>query len=829
MKSVKNTNRLRIIPLVMVIGIVLFSLTSSVTASQSKTGNDFNPELNKALSWMKKNQDSEGRWIGLMSPSTSGASFAVIALIKSGESPDTKYINDGINWLINNQNGDGGWGEQKNVPSSMPFTGLAIAGLTAGGLPYDSPVIQKGMNYINRNGGFPATGIFAATLLADQGIIAPEQIPPNPVDIEDINNKTRFDYIVNPDVRMLFFTFALIEELQYANHTPEKEAAMEKIINWFKSSQFSDGSWEEISATYVVTIALIEYGEPMDSPNIQRAVAWIKGNQQSNGGYANIKDLRVTDTALMLQGISELTNTNKLSKEIDRSVRWLYRLQNADGGWGWIEEKSSDIDDTAIVLYALTSIGEKPVSAEIQKGVRYLLNTQEEDGSWTTYGGGFLDPSTVDVTARATMALIDAGISTDEPVIKNASIYLLSQQRTDGTWDAFWCMGSVYGSAYPIQALLKAGLSSDDPSIQKSVNWLISHQNADGGWGNWYWGTESSGSTAEETALAVYTLLAAGIPRESPTIDNGMEWLSKHQNKDSSWRAADIFLYTSKERYYDTAFPNALAISALGKYQNSSDFDQIKVKGSKGWNFSNVQWSDGIERVQNSIHSESMNESVSFWEASFGRDKLVSASSAVKYTNASGQQLKWLHYYPTVELTTSLYRINAPNYLITDNSHGEIFDSFGDGQVKVSRKMTLVGGKRWSITEYTIDPAPGVENVTFYVGGYIGNVTGTSYRSKDNIIYGEHVGVGAENSDAVHLSQQASEMASFLDIVNVIKNDTLNGESSGKASNTGQSYFVYKFKIKADEKIHLYSAGGETNKMVFSNIEDAKKHQTMHD
>jgi hypothetical protein len=220
LKSKKNTNRLRIIPLVMVMSFVLFSLTSGVTASQSSASNDFNPELNKALNWMKKNQDSEGRWIGLMSPSTSGVSFAVIALVKSDESPDSKYINDGITWLINNQNEDGGWGEQRNVPSSMPFTGLAIAGLTAGGVPYDSPIIQKGVDYINRNGGFPATGIFAATLLADQGIMVPEQIPPNPINIEDINNKTRFDYIANPDVRMLFFTFALIEELQYANHTP---------------------------------------------------------------------------------------------------------------------------------------------------------------------------------------------------------------------------------------------------------------------------------------------------------------------------------------------------------------------------------------------------------------------------------------------------------------------------------------------------------------------------------------------------------------------------------------------------------------------------------
>jgi hypothetical protein len=72
-------------------------------------------------------------------------------------------------------------------------------------------------------------------------------------------------------------------------------------------------------------------------------------------------------------------------------------------------------------------------------------------------------------------------------------------------------------------------------------------------------------------------------------------------------------------------------------------------------------------------------------------------------------------------------------------------------------------------------------------------------------------------------------MASFLDIVNAIRNDTLNGESSGKASNTGHGYFVYKFKIETDEKIRLYSVGGETSEIVFSNIEDAKKHQIMHD
>ena len=56
--------------------------------------------------------------------------------------------------------------------------------------------------------------------------------------------------------------------------------------------------------------------------------------------------------------------------------------QNKDGGWPLIPDGKSDVENTALAIWALTDAGWGTGSRVIRNGVRYLRNEQREDGSW---------------------------------------------------------------------------------------------------------------------------------------------------------------------------------------------------------------------------------------------------------------------------------------------------------------------------------------------------------------------------------------------------------------------------------------------------------------
>lgn len=72
------------------------------------------------------------------------------------------------------------------------------------------------------------------------------------------------------------------------------------------------------------------------------------------------------------------------AKDLQPDVDRLLGRQNKDGGWGQLQDLSSDGYATGQALYFLNLAGVKPDRAEVQRGVAYLVASQKEDGSWVT-------------------------------------------------------------------------------------------------------------------------------------------------------------------------------------------------------------------------------------------------------------------------------------------------------------------------------------------------------------------------------------------------------------------------------------------------------------
>lgn len=315
--------------------------------------------------------------------------------------------------------------------------------------------------------------------------------------------------------------------------------------------------------TALSVLALAEAGEPEDSPVMSRAAEWLRREQITEiaGDWAdNRRDL-------------------------------------APGGWAfqYRNDHYPDVDDTAVVGMALHRADPEGSAIAVRRSVDWVLGMQSKSGGWGSFDadnthyylnyipfadhGALLDPPTADVSARCLSYLSQAGCDRDDPKLKAALAYLLSEQEEDGSWFGRWGTNYVYGTWSALSALNAAGLPPDDPAIRKAVSWLESRQREDGGWGedgSSYWAEHrydpAKSSTATQTAWALLALMAAG-ERNSEAVRRGIEYLLDAPHRDGKW----------EERYYNAVgfpkvfyllyhgYPAYFPLWALARYQRLRD------------------------------------------------------------------------------------------------------------------------------------------------------------------------------------------------------------------------------------------------------------------
>ena len=138
------------------------------------------------------NEDIDGHF----SPATAGSrtlldvsttSWALLALVASGQPQNDDVVAESRRWLAAAQNADGGWSLQTTVnTSSVDQTAAAIQALVAAGADLEGAVVQRGIGYLQAaqrpNGGFgeyPASSLSncESTAWAIQAIYAAKQRP----------------------------------------------------------------------------------------------------------------------------------------------------------------------------------------------------------------------------------------------------------------------------------------------------------------------------------------------------------------------------------------------------------------------------------------------------------------------------------------------------------------------------------------------------------------------------------------------------------------------------------------------------------------------------
>jgi hypothetical protein len=161
------------------------------------------------------------------------------------------------------------------------------------------------------------------------------------------------------------------------------------------------------------------------------------------------------------------------------------------------------------------------VLAAIDHGIAFLKREQLPRGNWTefpNYDGG--------VTSLCTLALLNSGVSVDDPTVKQALNYLRGLE-----------LDKTYSVALQTMVLCAATPKQDMLRITRNVKWLEANQIKDGPRkGAWsYPGPGGDNSNSQFAVLALYDGQRVGVEVSRETWTLAQKYWAGTQNEDGSW------------------------------------------------------------------------------------------------------------------------------------------------------------------------------------------------------------------------------------------------------------------------------------------------------
>lgn len=166
---------------------------------------------------------------------------------------------------------------------------------------------------------------------------------------------------------------------------------------------------------------------------------------------------------------------------LNARVSTLMDNQNDDGGWGFVQGEESDTLCTSMSIRALSAWIERrggdPLSnATVTRGISWLKNRVHADGG---YGSKESIESSVDMTAYALLAFMDAGVSQVDQWVVAAENFLIRLQRPDGGFPIGRKGASqVSPTTVALEALMAADVSQ--ATVEQGLAYLAGKMITDG-------------------------------------------------------------------------------------------------------------------------------------------------------------------------------------------------------------------------------------------------------------------------------------------------------------------------------------------------------------
>lgn len=383
-----------------------------------------------AVTWLGSAQSADGSWDDGFGSTLDMTPLVVMALMASDYvAEDAPEIMQAIDFMISQQQPDGGWQSTWDSSTNANITGMILQAIYAAGQSPSDPAWVK-------DEGSPVTALL--NLQGEDGAIGGDFT----------NTYSTADAVLGLVGQPLFDL----------GHLRQIGRAFEYIF----TAQGDDGGWGSVGQTIDVIIAARAAG--WDANTLLR-----KGHSPLDFIADHLDEYLGAGPDAIGKAIIGLVAagqdpTNFHGVDLVKTLTETYSQET--GAFG---------DPENTWHQALAILGLHAAQATIPDGaVQTLRNLQQADGGWE-YSPGFGTWS--DNTSIALQALLAARTSTDDKDVQNGLAYILSQQFEDGGW------GDSSTTAYAIMALNTAGMDPDlwqTESGKTPINNLMTFQVSSG-------------------------------------------------------------------------------------------------------------------------------------------------------------------------------------------------------------------------------------------------------------------------------------------------------------------------------------------------------------
>ncbi len=367
--------------------------------------------LQRAEQWILVHQEESGDWGGIQPAMVN----SLLALACQGYEVDHPVIQRGLTALEAFTLELGDRLRLQSCISPVWDTALAVRALAAAGMSPQHPTLAQATEWLLANQIFKP---------GDWCIKRPD-LAPGGWAFEFFNNW--YPDIDDSAVVLMALQEGLAEPTRH-------QTALEMGIAWCLGMQSTNGGFAAF-----------------DADNTKE---WLNAIP-----FADLKALSdpptedVTGRVLEMMGVFGFLPGHPVT---DRALNFLRAKQQPDGSW-WGRWGVNYIYGTWSVLMGLKAIGEDMQSPEVRRSVSWLKKHQNTDGGWGECCECYRDPdlkakgpSTASQTAWAVMGLMAAG-ETNSLKVKAGIQYLVKTQKKDGRWEEKHFTGTGFPSHFMIR------------------------------------------------------------------------------------------------------------------------------------------------------------------------------------------------------------------------------------------------------------------------------------------------------------------------------------------------------------------------------------------
>ena len=506
-------------------------------------------------------RNSRGHWEGELSTSALSTATASVALGSVDEKLYHREVKRAVDWLVENQNEDGGWGDTTKSFSNISTTLLCWSAVTRfGGTDEKAKSLNDASNWIRDYAGSLSPALITETVKARYGRDRTFSVPilmlcaicgtlgehgwkwvmPMPFQLAAFPRKW---FAV---MRLPVVSYALPALIAIGHARWKQGASGTRFRNrehplWARLSRLleeiqpaSGGFLEAAPLTSFVTMALVSAGEK-DHPVAKQGVEFLLATVREDGSWPIDTNLATWATTLAVKSLKSGSPATVPQGQFDSEravLDWLMGQQYREvhpftntppGGWAWTQGASGTRFRNR----------EHPLWARLS---RLLEEIQPASG-------GFLEAAPL--TSFVTMALVSAG-EKDHPVAKQGVEFLLATVREDGSWPIDTNL-ATWATTLAVKSL-KSGSPATVPqgqfdSERAVLDWLMGqqyrevHPFTNTPPGGWAW-TDLTGGVpdADDTpgALIALDLMESEGCEDAilTAAESGLDWLLNLQNDD---------------------------------------------------------------------------------------------------------------------------------------------------------------------------------------------------------------------------------------------------------------------------------------------------------